>query len=207
MAINQLRRLPPSSPQYEEAQALISQWEAAVEPLDDGDGDGDAGGETVAAGDRARQAALIAEATAAIEAGENLRARSLLVEAEELAPLPSAGESLKAETEEALEPYGRYIDLLAQGEQERVLPELWQLLDEDPNDPDVRRLIADAYYNLAARALLQGDADVASEHLQEVLRMEPGNAEVERLARFADTYTQRDKDLLYRIYVKYLPPR
>ncbi|HMB52989.1 MAG TPA: hypothetical protein VKU40_06710, partial [Thermoanaerobaculia bacterium] len=112
MAINQLRRLPPSSPQYEEAQALISQWEAAVEPPDDGAGD--AGGETVSAGERARQAALIAEATAAVEAGENLRARSLLVEAEELAALPPAGESLKAETEEALRPFARYIDLLAQ---------------------------------------------------------------------------------------------
>ncbi|HMB53631.1 MAG TPA: hypothetical protein VKU40_09960, partial [Thermoanaerobaculia bacterium] len=161
----------------------------------------------VSAGERARQATLISEATAAVEAGENLRARSLLVEAEELAALPPAGESLKAETEEALRPFARYIDLLAQGENERVLPDLWQLLDEDPNDPDVRRLIADAYYNLAARSLLQGDADVASEHLQEVLRMEPGNEEAERLARFADTYAERDKDLLYRIYVKYLPPR
>jgi len=32
-------------------------------------------------------------------------------------------------------------------------------------------------------------------------------ADVERLLRFAQTYQQRNPDLLYRIYTKYLTPR
>ena len=202
IAINQLRRLPPTSPQYEEAQALISQWEAAEQPADGG-----APAAPLSGADAERQAVLLAEASRAVAAGENLRARELLVEAEGLAPLPAEAEALTASTESALRPLARYVDLVAQGESQRALPDLWQLHQENPSDLDVRRLIADAYYNLAARSLQQGDAEIAAEHLREILEIQPGDPEIERLLSFAETYARRDKDLLYRIYVKYLPPR
>jgi tetratricopeptide (TPR) repeat protein len=202
IAVNQLRRLPPESPQYEEAQALISQWEAegqsAAVPEPPGDGDAEA---------EQRQVDMIEQAAAAAAAGEYLRARSLLTEAETLAPLPAGSESLKAEVEAQVEPLVPQLELMEMGEYSRALPELWRLHQADPDDPDVRHLIADAYYNLAVRSLQQGDAEAAAEHLEEATGVSPDDPTLARHLRFAQTYAQRDKDLLYRIYVKYLPPR
>lgn len=201
MAINLLRRLPPAAPQYEEAQALISQWEAeslpeavAPEPAE------------VVEEEAVSQADLLAEATAAAEAGEYLSARDLLTEAETLAGLPPEAEILERRVEEALEPVSSAIFLMEQGEYTRALPDLWRQHEANPDNMDVRRLITDSYYNLAIRALQQGDARTAAEHLEEAAEMSPGTG-LERHLRFARTYAERDKDLLYRIYVKYLPAR
>ncbi len=201
MAINLLRRLPPAAPQYEEAQALISQWEAESQP------------EAVAPEpaeeveeEAVSQADLLAEASAAAEGGEYLRARDLLTEAETLAGLPPEAEILERRVEEALEPVSSAIILMEQGEYTRALPDLWRQHEANPDNMDVRRLITDSYYNLAIRALQQGDARTAAEHLEEAVEMSPGTG-LERHLRFARTYAERDKDLLYRIYVKYLPAR
>jgi hypothetical protein len=40
-----------------------------------------------------------------------------------------------------------------------------------------------------------------------VLTLTPDDRVAARHLRFAETYLQREKDLLYRIYVKYLPGR
>jgi tetratricopeptide (TPR) repeat protein len=204
MAINQLRRLPPSSPQYEEAQALISQWEAVDQPEET---PAPETGEPPPGLDTGRQRELLAQARAAFDGGQNLLARSLLDQATEITELPPEGQDLEAQVAAALRPYGAVIELLEQGEQERALPELWRLHEEAPENPDLRRLIANAYYDLALGALQKGDAAEAAEHLQEAVRMLPNDAELARHLRFAQTYAQRDKDMLYRIYVKYLPPR
>jgi tetratricopeptide (TPR) repeat protein len=202
IAVNQLRRLPPESPQYEEAQALISQWEAEGQPAAVPEAPGGADAEA-----EQRQVDLIEQAAAAAATGEYLRARSLLTEAETLAPLPAGSESLKAEVEAQVEPLVPQLELMEMGEYSRALPDLWRLHQADPDDPDVRHLIADAYYNLAVRSLQQGDAEGAAEHLEEAAEVSPDDPALARHLRFAQTYAQRDKDLLYRIYVKYLPPR
>ena len=201
MAVNMLRRLPPSAPQYEEAQALISQWEAesqpeevAPEPAEEVEE------EAVSQGD------LLAAASAAADAGEYLRARDLLTEAEALAGLPPDGIILEERVETALEPVASAITLMEQGEYTRALPGLWRQHEANPENMDVRLLITDSYYNLAIRALQQGDARTAAEHLEEAVEMSPEPG-LERHLRFARTYAERDKDLLYRIYVKYLPAR
>lgn len=201
MAINLLRRLPPGAAQYEEAQALISQWEAEVqpaetaaevtEPPDQGNGDYDG---------------LIARATAAADQGDFLRARDLLTDAATVADLPAEIVQIEARVDAALAPVKESMELMDEGEYTRALPNLWRQHEDDPSNRIVRRLITDSYYNLAIRALQQGDAETAVGHLEEASEMSP-EADLERHLRFARTYAQRDKDLLYRIYVKYLPAR
>lgn len=206
MAVNQLRRVPPSSARYEEAQALISQWQAAEQPAPpQPEESGDDGVRPADGGEG--QGTLLARAEEAAAAGEYLRANDLLDQAAAAGPLPEGTLGLRSRVEAAVRPLQRYVELMAMGEYSRALPDLWRLHEERPGDADVRRLIADSYYNLALRSLQQGDAAAAVKHLEEAAGMQPGDPALERHLAFARTYAQRDKDLLYRIYVKYLPPR
>lgn len=202
IAINQLRRLPPSSPEYDEAQALISQWEAesAAPPA------GAAPAEDADPAVAARQA-LIEEARLAAERGEYLVALSRLEQAAEEAPLEGEAAALHAQIERDLAPVARLVDLVRQGEHERALPDLWRRHEADPADRVVRYLLVEAYYRMGARDLQRGDAAAAAEHLGEAAALAPDDPLLARHQRFAESYAEREKDLLYRIYVKYLPSR
>lgn len=88
-----------------------------------------------------------------------------------------------------------------------ALRDLWLLRERMPDSPDVNRLMVDSYYNLGVRALQRGDTASASEHFSEALSFTSGDPELQRVSRFANTYQERPEDLLYRIFVKYLPFR
>ena len=79
--------------------------------------------------------------------------------------------------------------------------------DSDPANRDVTQLIVDSYYNLAVRDLQRADAKKAAENLKEALNLQQDDELLKRHYLFAQTYQERPKDLLYRIYVKYLPYR
>lgn len=203
MAINQLRRLPPAAPEYAEAQALISQWEAesaaqpppveATEPAPDPTA--------------AEHQALVAEAREAIGRDDYLAALARLEQAAELAPLDGEAAELQGAIERDLAPVARLVDLVRQGEHERALPDLWRRLEASSGDRVVRHLIVEAYSRMGMRDLQRGDAAAAAEHLAEAQRLAPDDPLLARHQRFAASYAQREKDLQYRIYVKYLPPR
>ena len=60
------------------------------------------------------------------------------------------------------------------------------------------------------RARWQGRKQVLQElsaTMAQALNLDPNDPAILRQKRFADTYTQRPQDLLFRIYVKYLPYR
>ena len=79
--------------------------------------------------------------------------------------------------------------------------------EADPANRDVTQLIVDSYYNLAVRDLQRADAKKATEKLKEALNLQQNDELLKRHYLFAQTYQERPKDLLYRIYVKYLPYR
>jgi Tfp pilus assembly protein PilF len=83
---------------------------------------------------------------------------------------------------------------------------MWTKHEADPANRDVTQLLADSYYNLAVRDLQRNDAPKAVEKLKQVLEFQDDPL-VRRHLQFAQTYQDRNKDLLYRIYVKYLPYR
>jgi len=216
LAIAQLSRLPPNDPHYEEAQALISQWEAeagqtaeerADETGDTATGEGDES-EAPEAQDRIRQGDLVAEARRAAARGEFLPAENLLIKARQLGELDSEGRSLEAEVRERLEPFRREIELVRGGDWEFALPDLWRLRESDPENPDINRLLVTSYYNLGVRDLQRGDATGAVSQFEEASNLlDDRDPALERHLRFARAYQGRSKDLLYQIYVKYLPVR
>jgi Tfp pilus assembly protein PilF len=79
--------------------------------------------------------------------------------------------------------------------------------EADPSNHDVTQMIVDSYYDLAVRDLQRADAQKAGEKLKEALNLMPNDEVLKRNMVFAQTYQERPKDLLYRIYVKYLPYR
>jgi tetratricopeptide (TPR) repeat protein len=199
MAIAQLKRVPPPSPYYEEAQALITQWEAEEAAAQSPTGP--------SPDQLARRESLIAEARAAQGQRRYLLVGPALTQAATIAPLTREEEALRLEAEEALQPLELPLKLIRNDESQQALRELWLKLEADPGNGDVRAMLVTAYYNLGIGSLQGGRAEDAAAHLAEAVQLAPDDPEIQRAHLLADTYQERQPDLLYRIYVKYLNPR
>ncbi|MDH3253959.1 MAG: hypothetical protein OEM62_03130 [Acidobacteriota bacterium] len=198
MAISQLRRLPPAHPQYAEAQALIAQWETVLNGEQ---------AEGPSEDQLAERDELIAQAREAFANREFLVAEEYFTLASQVAQLDEGARALQTETLERLDPLRSQIDIFRQGEWAHALRSLWLKHEEDPRNLDVLRLMIDSYFNLAVRDLQRGDPLAATENLNEAASLAGSDSEIQRLQAFAATYGNRPPDLLYRIFVKYLPFR
>ena len=81
------------------------------------------------------------------------------------------------------------------------------LLRQEPDNPNIRRMITDAHFNLGAMALQEERLQDAVREFDEVLKADPNDELARRSRELALRYDGEPKDLLYRIYVKYLPMR
>jgi tetratricopeptide (TPR) repeat protein len=212
MAVAQLKRIPPNDSHYAEAQKLIAEWEgrpaapaaAAIAPAAE---TSTAAAPAAAPGTSRRRQELLAAAGQAYGERNYLRALTRLEQAAALGKLAGEDARLLQDTRRKLVPIAQEIDLFRQHEWEFVLPRLWRLHEENPADRDVTQLIVDCYYNLGVRDLQRADAAKAAEQFEEALTLQPNDPLLRRHLLFAQTYEERPKDLLYRIYVKYLPFR
>lgn len=199
IAIAQLRRLPPGDPHYAEAQALVAQWETTAAE--------DAPPEGPTPEELESFRALVADARAAHAAGENLLAADLLERAATIAPLDETAQAMRADAEVNLAALRDQIEIFRSGDWEYALPTLWRMREAELDNADVTRLIVDSYYNLGVRDLQRGRPEAAMRKFEEALSLRPDDRTLTRLRALADTYRSRPEDLLYRIFVKYLPFR
>ena len=228
IALSQLRRVAPGDPHFKEAQTLIAKWqdEAAAPAAGSAaaGAPGTAGGQTApAAGgagaapgaataggggaDPERRRALLAEAQKAFQDGSFLRAAERYEAADKLAKLEPADVSQLGVAKQKLVPIQRQLAMFRGHDWEYVLPELWRMHESDPSNKDVNRMLVDSYYDLGVRDLQHGDAPKAAQKFTEAKNLAPDDPEIKRQLLFAQTYQERSPDLLYRIYVKYLPVR
>jgi tetratricopeptide (TPR) repeat protein len=84
---------------------------------------------------------------------------------------------------------------------------LQPLLAADPQNRSIARMITDAHFNLGAQALQSERTADAIREFDEVLKTDPNDDLAKRSRVLAERYNGQTKDLLYRIYVKYLPLR
>jgi tetratricopeptide (TPR) repeat protein len=209
IALSQLRRLPPSDPHYKEAQALIAQWEQAsgppgTPPLPN------VSLAPVSAGASpidAHRSELVALAEKAYAGHAYFRAAERFDQADRIARLESNDAANYAEAQQHLLPMAKQVSMFHQHDWEFALPELWKLHQSDPLNEDIRQLMVDCYYDLGVRDLQRMDSRTAIDKFQEGLKLDPNDKGLEHELLFARTYTDRSPDLLYRIYVKYLPLR
>jgi tetratricopeptide (TPR) repeat protein len=196
-ALALLHHVPPEDPNRADAVSLAAQWEKLAGP---------AGGgldpQVVA-----RRRALLESAQTAVAAGENFRARRLFRLAAELAPLDGDWVAMATTAEERLKPLAQELQLYKDGDFEYLVQQLWRRREADPNNRDVARMIIDAYYDLGVLDLQRGDPTAAREKFREARGIDSTDAELNRLERFAAAYEDKSQDLLYRIFVKYVPMR
>jgi len=200
VAVAQLRRLPPDSPHYAEAQSLISQWEALA-------GKKEAEGEKVSPEMLAKRESLLGTARTALGEGENVRALLAFEQAGAIVKLDPPLAALAQQAQERTADLSREIELFRKGDWEFVLNSLWKRRQGKEHSRDVDRLMVDSYYNLGVRDLQRGDSGAAAAKFREALVIDPRDPVLQRLALFSRTYESRGEDLLFRIFVKYLPTR
>ena len=88
-----------------------------------------------------------------------------------------------------------------------ALVNLQQLQQQDPQNASIKRIITDAHFNLGAGALTEERLTDAIKEFDEVLKNDPNDDLAKRSKSLAERYNGQPKDLLYKIYVKYLPTR
>lgn len=88
-----------------------------------------------------------------------------------------------------------------------AIANLQPLLVQDPQNLAIQRLIIDAHFNTGALALQEEHTADAIREMDEVLKLTPNDEIAKRSRDLAVRYDNEPKDLLYRIYVKYLPLR
>jgi len=88
-----------------------------------------------------------------------------------------------------------------------AIANLQPLLQADPANKNIQRMITDAHFNMGAAALQEERLPDAIQQFDEVLRVDANDELARRSRELAVRYTGQPKDLLYKIYVKYLPQR
>jgi tetratricopeptide (TPR) repeat protein len=143
----------------------------------------------------------------AFAASDFTGAKAAFEEAMRVKPLPadlktqyeaSAQQASKLDTAKALFSERKYAEAISNLEPLRA---------QEPQNASIQRMIADAHFNLAAMALQEERVPDAIREFDEVLRMNPDDEMARRSRELAVRYNGETKDLLYKIYVKYLPLR
>jgi tetratricopeptide (TPR) repeat protein len=88
-----------------------------------------------------------------------------------------------------------------------AIASLQPLAAADPQNVSIQRMLTDAHFNLGAQALQAERTDDAAKEFDQVLKTDPNDELAKRSRALAERYNGQPKDLLYRIYVKYLPLR
>ena len=197
-AIAALQDITPDDPQHDKALEMIADLQQKKAKS----------GETIA-GVAPEQffAQKIAAAQTAMAANDFAGAKAAFDEARKVKPLPpdlqavydrAADKVAKLDSAKALFAERKYADALAS---------LQPLLAEDPQNVNILRMINDAHFNLGATALQEERIPDAIREFDEVLKVDPNDELAKRSRELAVRYEGQSKDLLYKIYVKYLPMR
>lgn len=149
----------------------------------------------------------IAAAIEAYNAHDYSAAKEAFEKATRVKPLPPEA---KAQYDTALQQVGK-LDaakaLFKEQKYSEALANLQLLQQQDPSNQSVQRLINDAHFNLGAQALREERTQDAIREMDEVLKVDPADELAKRSRDLAARYDGEPKDLLYTIYVKFLPLR
>jgi tetratricopeptide (TPR) repeat protein len=147
------------------------------------------------------------EARTAFEAHDFIAAKNAFEQAQRAKPLPP---DLKAMLDQATQQAAK-LDaakaLFGERRYSEAIANLQTLLEQDPENQNIKRLIMDAHFNMGAAALQDEKTSEAVKQFDEVLKVDPNDELARRSRELALRYDNEPKDLLYRIYVKYLPLR
>ena len=146
-------------------------------------------------------------AKAAFEQHDYPAAKSAWDDAQRVKPLPA---DVKPQYDQASQQVAKLDSakaLFGERKYADAITNLQPLLEQDPQNAGVRQMIVNAHFNLGAQALQEERTADAIKEFDEVLKVNANDELARRSRELAVRYDKQSKDLLYRIYVKYLPLR
>jgi tetratricopeptide (TPR) repeat protein len=197
-AITTLQDIKPGDPQYDKALVMIAdlqQKKARAASVVDGKPAGSYFDENLAAG------------RTAFQSHDYVSAKKAFEQAMRVKPLPI---DVKASYDLASQQVAKLDGartLFAEHKYQDVINSLQPLMLQDPQNKNIQRMIIDSHFNLGATALYDERLPDARREFDEVLKADPNDELAKRSKDLAERYDGQPKDLLYRIYVKYLPVR
>ncbi|HSN69245.1 MAG TPA: tetratricopeptide repeat protein, partial [Thermoanaerobaculia bacterium] len=197
-AIAMLLAIPPDHPNHDEALALVAELKAQR-------------GSTVGMIDGRPATEVFAErlqqGRAAAEASDFAGAKTYFEQAAAIQPLPPDAKLIydraveqvrRLETAENLFKSENFLESITAAE---------SILQETPNNTNARDLITRAQFNLGVQALQEERLQDAAARFDQVLAAQPDDELARRARELAIRYEGTERDLLYRIFVKYLKLR
>jgi len=208
-ARKELRRIPRSSPDFEEARRMLADLDKAPQPAAEPAGGTApapvAGGAAPAPSNEAARLRTTAEQALAekryIEALKNF---NLAAPSFRDDPTFAQSMGMAADKVQALAPA---VKLFNEAEYEAAIPFLWRIYQEDRQNQDARSYLLRSYYNQGITQLQNGLFPKAIQTFDEALALDPKDSEAIRHKKFAEHYLKGDLDLMGRIYVRHLAPR
>jgi len=197
-AIAMLQDVKPDDPQHDRALVMIADLQkkkSAASEMVDGRPAATVYQENVTAGQQAFAAHDYDAAKKAFDAAARIKPLP-----PDVAPLADQAtqQVAKLDAAKSLFKEQKYADAIAN---------LQALASADPQNRSIQRMLVDAHFNLGAQALQSERTADAMHEFDEVLKADANDELAKRSRALAERYNGQPKDLLYKIYVKYLPLR
>ncbi len=143
----------------------------------------------------------------AFDAHDYAAAKSAFETAARVKPLPPDMQALYDQASQQTAKLDGAKSLFRERKFRDAIVQLEQLALTDPQNASVKRMISDAHFDLGAQALQSEHLPEAIKEFDEVLKANANDELAKRSKTLAERYNGQPKDLLYQIYVKYLPIR
>jgi tetratricopeptide (TPR) repeat protein len=197
-AIAMLREVKPADPQHDKALEMIADLQHKKAQA----------AETV----NGRPAAVVydesvAAGRAAFEGHDYDAAKNAFDTAARIKPLPADVSTMYATASQQVAKLDGAKTMFKEQKYQDAIASLDPMLQADPQNQSIRRMITGAHFNLGATALQEERLPDAMREFDEVLKNDPNDELAKRSRTLAERYSGQPKDLLYKIYVKYLPLR
>ncbi len=197
-AIDLLSSIGADDPMHDRAVALIAQYKtrksAGAAPVDGRPA-------TVVF------AELVEQGRASFIAHDYVAAKESLTRAAAIQPLSPEATAILQNSTVQVAKLDSALVLFKEGKYTEAVVQLEDLLEQDPENRNIQQLLANAHFNLGATALREDRLDDAIREFESVLAWNPDDDLARRSREIALRYREAPKDLLFRIYVKYLPLR
>lgn len=197
-AIALLSAIKPEDPQYERALALIADLQKKKSQ---------GSGLTQSRPSLETFNENLQKGRTAFAANDFMTAKQAFEQAASIQPLPPEVKQLYDTASQQVARLQTASNLFKEGNYREAIRSLEALLEQEPANQNARQMIANAYFNLGQIALQEEKTQEAITQFDKVLATNPLDETAKRSRDLAARYNGERKDLLYKIYVKYLPLR
>lgn len=150
---------------------------------------------------------LIGRANAAFAANDYVAAKAALEQAAAIQALPPEARQLYDQVNVHAAQFENARNLFSSGDYPAAIAASEAILQQNPENANARDLISRARFNMGVQALQEERLGDAVAQFDALLETNPDDELARRARELAVRYDGTNKDLLYRIFVKYLPTR